>query len=578
MKRQWRVFLACICVFLSFLSCSSAKKTAESSERQEDYEPEPSDGVRLSVPERKNLSYFHDIDPGILSAVERGSPDSLRAAISSLGRKKDSMTESEKVLHYIAVSIMQICWKSQPVSDEVFAQNIRNNYTGAISSARNGFYDPSPAPKDFLSYVLPSLVLAASTTRSDYYQQSLEALRTSISMNPSSVLSNYLLGLLYRRMSDYKSANEYFGTANDLAKNCFECSYAFAETFMLLSDPNGAFALSERLLQIYPQNIELLKLCAESSFACSDLSNAELYVSRVLQIEPENSYYLLFRARILVQKGDYIRAASLLDAYARKDSSSKDYLVLRFEIQRNWNKNISAAKSTIEKAVGLYPDDSEVILLAASLASETGETIDGKSGAALAEKILDSQPDNLNAMQIKIASMVQAQKWGDAYRTSSELVKKDGLPRAAVLTHIKICLSAGKKDEAWRYASRLYSEDSSDEDVLQAYIDVLVSTGRNSEASKLISQLLPGAGTRLKSFLYYERSFLSGDENSVLSDLRSSLTANPRNTDSLFRLYKIYYNKKEYRKAQYYLKQVVALSPKDEGLLRLNRELEDILK
>ena len=81
----------------------------------------------------------------------------------------------------------------------------------------------------------------------------------------------------------------------------------------------------------------------------------------------------------------------------------------------------------------------------------------------------------------------------------------------------------------------------------------------------------------MKSCLYYEKSFLEGSEEAVLVDLRSSLTANPRNKDALFRLYQIYYNKKEWRKAQYYLKQVVALSPSDDSLIKLNSELETLL-
>ena len=580
MGEAWRKFCACVCIFLIFLTAAFAakKKKAEVPAPSDSYAASDSGAVKLAVPERKNLSYFSDIDPETLAAVEKGSPESLRLAISQLKRKRDAMSESEKVLHFIAVSIMQICWKSEPLTEGTFAQSIKNNYTGAITSAKNGFYDPSSDPKDFLSYMLPSLVLAASSTHSDYYQSALESLQKALDLNPASVCANYLLGLLYRRMSDYKMANVYFGKANDLAASCFECSFAFAESFMHLSDPSGAFVLSEKLLQSYPQNIELLKLCAESSFLAEDFSNAELYVSRVLQIEPENSYYLLFRARILVHRGDYIRAASLLDAYARKDSNFRDYLVLRYEVQKNWNKNTAAAKSTIEKALVLYPDDSEIILKAAALASETGDTIDGKSGDVLAEQILSADPENLDALQIKIASMVQAKKWSEAYKASSELVKKTGLPDSVLLTHIKICLQAGRKDEAWRNVSSLYSPNSSNEEIVQAYIDVLVSTGRTSEASRLIGQLLPNASAKMKSFLYYERSFLVGGESAILADLRSSLTANPRNTDSLYRLYRIYYNKKEYRKAQYYLKQVVALSPKDEQLLQLNKELEDILK
>ena len=112
---------------------------------------------------------------------------------------------------------------------------------------------------------------------------------------------------------------------------------------------------------------------------------------------------------------------------------------------------------------------------------------------------------------------------------------------------------------------------------MQNYIKVLVATDRRSEASQLIEQNLSGASSKMKSFFYYERSFLQKNENAVMVDLRSSLTANPRNKDALFRLYQIYFNKKEYRKAQYYLKQVVAISPADESLLLLNAELETLL-
>ncbi|MBQ4378483.1 MAG: hypothetical protein II821_04730 [Treponema sp.] len=535
-------------------------------------------GQKISVPEKKEVPYFYGIDAVTLENVVKGSPDSLRNAITVLKRKGDNMTESEQVLHYIAVSIMQLCWKSQNFIDSTGGEKIKNGYTGAISSSKNGIYDPFIEPKDFLSLALPCLVLAASETRTDYYDKAELSLKTALLLNRNSVFANYLLGILYRRKGDFKSSNEYFGYASDLAGNCFECSYAFAASFMKISDPASAFSLSERLLQNFPQNKNLLKLCAESSFAAGDLSNSELYVGRVLQLEPENSYYLLFRARILVKKGEYIRAASLLDAYARKDSSSRDYLVLRFEVQKNWNKNISAATTTIENALVLYPEDTEIVLEAAALASESGSKIAGKSGEELASQILEKDPANFEALQIKINSMVAARKWEEAYVSNLGLLKKENVPDSAIYTHIKICLFSGHKDEAWQYASKLYAKNPDNEEVLQSYIEVLVSTGKNQEAVRLINQLIPSSAAKMKSFLYYERSFLANGESAVLADLRSSLTANPRNKDSLFRLYKIYYNKKEYRKAQYYLKQVVALSPQDESLLKLNLELERLLR
>ncbi|MBP3773499.1 MAG: tetratricopeptide repeat protein [Treponema sp.] len=537
-----------------------------------------SEAVKIAVPVRHENTYFSSVDQESLAAVEKGSPDSLKFAITRLKRGKDFENENSRVLHYIAVSIMQLCWKSENFSEDTTGQNVKNDYTGAVSSSRNGFYDPPSVPTDFLSYALPSLVLVASETRSDYYAMAQASLMKALSMNPDSLFANYLFGVLCRRQGDFKRANEYFGRTYDMASSCYECAFAYAQSFMELDDPSTAFTLGERLLKSYPQDKELLKLCAQSAFDAGDFTNAELYGSRVLQLEPENSYYLLFRARILVNKGEYIRAASLLDAYARKDSTSRDYLVLRFTVQKNWNRNTAAALATIENALSLYPEDKEIILAAASLASETGSKIGGLSGEELSSRILQKEPDNFEALQIKIQSMVASRKWKEAYDSSSELLKKEDVPNSVLFNHIKICLSAGKKDEAWRYASKLYGENPSSEETVQAYIDTLVSTGRTAEASRLINQLLPNSSSKMKSFLYYERSFISSTESAILADLRSSFTANPRNSDALFRLYRIYYNKKEYRKAQYYLKQVVALSPKDESLLKLNQELEALLK
>ena len=62
-----------------------------------------------------------------------------------------------------------------------------------------------------------------------------------------------------------------------------------------------------------------------------------------------------------------------------------------------------------------------------------------------------------------------------------------------------------------------------------------------------------------------------------MADLRSSLMADSRNSDSLFRLYEIYFEKKDYKKAQYYLKQVVAINPNDSSLKKINEALTQLI-
>ena len=124
----------------------------------------------------------------------------------------------------------------------------------------------------------------------------------------------------------------------------------------------------------------------------------------------------------------------------------------------------------------------------------------------------------------------------------------------------------------------MYKSNPNDESIIQSYIVVLIEQGKKTAALDLINSLLQTSSSKLKSFLYYKRSFLQSSVESSLSDLRSSLISNPRNTDALFRLYQIYYDKKDYRKAQYYLKQVVALNPNDSELKNLNEQLNLLIK
>ena len=135
-----------------------------------------------------------------------------------------------------------------------------------------------------------------------------------------------------------------------------------------------------------------------------------------------------------------------------------------------------------------------------------------------------------------------------------------------------------KIEEAENLILPLYKSNPNDESIIQSYIVVLIEQGKKTAALDLINSLLQTSSSKLKSFLYYKRSFLQSSVESSLSDLRSSLISNPRNTDALFRLYQIYYDKKDYRKAQYYLKQVVALNPNDSELKNLNEQLNQLIK
>jgi uncharacterized protein HemY len=215
-------------------------------------------------------------------------------------------------------------------------------------------------------------------------------------------------------------------------------------------------------------------------------------------------------------------------------------------------------------------------LFAARLASQANQKIAGKTAGDFARSILETDPGNTEALAILVSDAAQNRRWNDAYRYSTTIQQRSPTLRDQIV-HIDICLSLKNFSEARTLAETLYARDSSDADIREAYIKMLAATGERARALSLINTWLPNARPALKSFLYWQRSLLTSSTDDKLNDLRLSLTSDPRNANALMELYRYYFGQKDYRKAQYYLKQVVALSPNDSYVLNLNAELDKLI-
>ncbi len=598
-------FTACISIFLItafsvLLGCqSSSQETMPNAEVgvHSTYAPEKPDAVTtITEPSqvdlkdatpvklgRKTQSYFGSIDKTVLQDLEIASPSSINRGLNKMRKAAIEYTESERVIYNISSRIMSEVWskENQLVNVPAVSQvsGLGASYLAIMDSAKSGIFENRKGEKDFFLTVLPALVILSSTENTGYYADAETALLSGLKMKPDSVLCNYLLGKLYEKQKQYEKAVACFEKATESGTTVFEVLYEKAACLVALGHYEAASSILDRLVIQFPSDVQVLKLYANATLLMGDFPRAELYASQVLQQNPSDLEFVLFRAKIFVETGEYLKASSLLDVYAKSFPTQHEYLLLRAKLQKEWNKNLTVAISTIEKALSLYPDDEDIILYAAQLASETGSRVSGKTGVQLAELILKDDPDNVKGLQYSVQSLYNEGRYSEAYTLSKKLLGDKAIPQRAVLMHTKVCLAMHYNDEAWKYAASLYEKNSDNIEIIQHYIEVMIKTGRTQSASKLINSMLSGTpSANLKSFLFYERSFLTSNEGTMLSDLRSSLIANPRNSDALFRMYQIYYGRKDYRKAQYYLKQVVSLNPNDEKYLRLNSELDQLLK
>ena len=271
-----------------------------------------------------------------------------------------------------------------------------------------------------------------------------------------------------------------------------------------------------------------------------------------------------------------MKAQAALETYAKTEKPNKDYYVVRLYFLRDWNKNVHAAAALATQALKEYPLDPELLILSADIASSTGRKINDLTASQLASQVLGSDPFNAEALYIMVKEAVKNEQWQTAYDRSNKLMQVKNDERSKLL-RVDVCLGLNKITEAQSLAKELYAASSDKEDVQIMYIRVLIASKNVSEASALIEKILPKAGQRAKSALYYQRSRISSTASVKLNDLRSSLAANPRNDEALYDLYKIYYKQKDYKKAQYYLKQVIAIKPFDEKLQNHQLELEKLL-
>lgn len=534
------------------------------------------DEASIKLPSKKR-TYFYKIDSGILDEIEEGSPDSIRNAVLQLRQNAANLDESEKVLINVAAEIMKKAYPSEIINWDSYNVENNNPYIGAISSVEQGVFDLSTGNVDFLTIILPALIVTKSNVNASDFSACENAINSALALKPESTLANYLMAILKFKQGKTSESEIYFQKVYGKAPKSSDIAIAYANNLRL----NGKLTDASTILKesgADSTSLAVLKQNAYIAFDSKDLNSAELYVARVLQQTPNDLEFVLFRTKILIEKNDYIHAVSLLDMYARQDNTSIDYLVLRAKVQLDWSKNTVAATETVERALQLYPDNIDALMFAARISSLTDSPVAGKYADELAGLVLLNKPDNQEAMLYALDGLAQRENWNEAYLICKKLLESETVTPDTVEKYVGICIKMNKAAEAYEFAKKQFDAHPEDEVLLQAYVQAYCEVGNRDTVIKYIGTLMNTASPKMKSYLYYRRSFLQLTEENALADLRSSLISNPRNSDSLFRLYELYYGKKDYRKAQYYLRQVVAINPNDNSVKKLNEALTKLIQ
>ena len=586
-KYRYLLIFAVIICCLPFFSCVSTKKTVAEDKPIGSIEQNGAglkpigEGTILSLPGKNELAE-KKLDSTLAAHIEKASPANLKEAVLFIQNDSKGLTNENKLYLKIIADIMYLVYPLETNGVKPPISNEDEPYLQALREVKSGLYPVSTKKDGFLGLIIPTLVLTyndfSDTVLAQYSEDIESRLMEAQKLRPQSVLPYYLLGLLKEKNNKLTEAVALYQKAWQLDSSCYPAGFKYGH--FAAESGNGAEALkiADTLNSSYKDNTEVKLLYAQAHIAKNDLNKASENIVSVLKKEPENISALLLRIRILIEQKEYLRANSLLDAYSTKNKTAKNYLLYRARVTKEWNKNLIRASEFLTEAYKYYPEDFNVLLACAEICFEASTKIDNKSADFFIRKVLEAYPKNTAALALLVKNDINNGKWAQAVESAEDLAAKypSDANKELLLTSY---LGAGQTSKALSLAKKLYANTKNPSNsFINLYMEALYAGKDYQTVKQVINQKMKGADSQLKSILYYYNAKLEqGNSSEYLNFLQSSLLSNPRNKDSLFAMYEWYLKTKDYKKAKYYLGQVLALDPSNKNLVNLSENLDKLL-
>ncbi|MDR2619415.1 MAG: hypothetical protein LBC62_11150 [Treponema sp.] len=514
----------------------------------------------------------------IRSLAETGSPSSLLTSLDLVKNRELGNTEFGRVMNAVNSVLLKTLYPAVQAQLPLQDPPQTHSYAKILKDVEKGIYtSPSQNAGDFLEHVLPFLALYRET-RSERLLPALQDLKKAADLNPASVLAPLFMGLVYERSGSFEEAGAQYSRAWQLSPECYPAALGLARIAGVRGDSQEAVRLLSDLVIRFPDNIQIKRQLALAYYSNRDWSRAGPAIAEVLQRDSRDGEFILMRAHVLVEEGQFLQAQAPLDLYASVNSSSRLYLFLRARVQAEGYRNRDAALNYLRsllRAPGGIVDD-EVSVYAARLLVDSPRTEDQAEGRDLLNRLLGGPNPSLTVMTLAVQDAIHRQAWQEARtylaRLLDERRSSQDLLNAYTVEH-----GQGNNAAALSYARELYEREPSGEDAVTAYISALIDTGRQDEAGRMIETRLGAASGTLKSRYYYLRSRTRPNEDAAMNDLRSSLFEDPRNLNALIAMFEIYHRHRDERRAVYYLKQALALAPDNPQLKHYEAEYAALL-
>jgi Tfp pilus assembly protein PilF len=451
------------------------------------------------------------------------------------------------------------------------------SYPRIIREAERGNYiRPSANSNDFFEHILPFLAVNEQT-RPEVLSDALRDLAKAGELRPSSVLPQYFQGIIHERAGRNAQAEAAYRQAYGISNECYPALAGVARMRSRAGNTAEAAAILTDLMIRHPDSLLLKRQLAFIHYESRNWARALSIADEVLISDPRDGELLLLKAHILIEQGQFSQANSTLDIYASINSNNRNYLFYRARIQAEGLKNRDSALNFLRSILSTNENDADALMYAARLLMESQRPADVQEGRELLGRLRRNSGYSIDVMVLSLQDAIRRESWQEAQGYLGFVLNNRRTPADLINAYY---VERGLKNNAraLTYARELYNLDTSNNEYAVIYVSALIDNGRREEGLRLVENALNSAGGgNVKSQFYFLRSRLQTKDEDALSDLRSSIFENPRNLDAIIAMFEIYHRQREERRAVYYLRQALALSPDNAYLKRYEREYAHLL-
>jgi len=557
---------------LIMISCKSGPQSSR---------PDPKPPVEKNTKNTKQQSKDNQLSGNIAEEIrgltETGILSSMLQAVELIRSRDLSGTEFGRTMLGINITLIKLVYPDSPAKLPAVDLPQTSNYTKIIKEAEKGVYvPPAPNSTDFFEHILPFLAINEQTD-SAVVANILSNVEKAQVLRPNSVLPPLFQGLIYQREGRNAQAEKAFKQAYDISDECYPARIGIARARRNAGNPQEAISILSELIIRYPDSTQIKRERAFCYYESHDLPRALSSIDDILQADPKDGEIILLKAAILLEQEQYPQANAALDSYASINSNNRTYLFLRARVQAEGNRNRDSALNYLRSILRVNPDDAEALVYAAGLLMESQRAEDQAEGRDMLDRLKRTNSSSIEVLSLSVKDAIQRERWQEAQgylnrilavrRTTQDLTDAYNVERGL-----------GNNARALTFARELYDRDNSNNDYATIYISALINSGRKDDASRILeNRIISAASGQVKSKYYFLRSRLQTNQEDVLANLRSSLFEDPRNLDALIATFEIYHNRREERRAVYYLKQALAIAPDLPALKRYEKEYASLL-